>query len=488
MMLKKIILLFFMIVISGRSFSTEKTNSNFYKMRDGKKYMFFNPSNNKKIEGRFKDTQSFSENLAAVKIPVVLSTHWQEWGNSTWTFIDTNGNQITEPRFEDVLSFSEGLAAVKELPFKEKGEYIIPVRFPWGFIDNNGNSVIEPQYDDAKSFSEGFAAVKVGVFNPLNRNTKSGDKWGFIEKNGRFSIMPNFQSVQSFSESVAAVKEIDSDLWGFIDQKGNYLIKPQFAEAHSFSESKAAVRELSSNLWGYINKNGDFIIEPQFNDARSFSENRAAVKDTSTDHWGYINNTGMYAISPTFSSNDSDLPSPFNNKGYSLVMVDTSASEYYMVIDNEGNCISKDKILSFYLESIYSDGYVSATLRTENLKDNNGYGGFLISNKKNLLLLNAFKGYDHTGKKVYLIDRYKKIFIIVLILVPIICLIFYICLHILSRIPLLEDHEIGIPSVYGKGGVYVPTPIVITTAIIILVSIKLFPIIESLIYTVFIVY
>ena len=66
-------------------------------------------------------------------------------------FIDKTGKVVIEPEFRETNGFSEGLAAVKIIG--SDGQYV------WGYIDRKGNFVIEPRFKEAKSFAGGLAHI-----------------------------------------------------------------------------------------------------------------------------------------------------------------------------------------------------------------------------------------------------------------------------------------------------------------------------------------
>lgn len=66
-------------------------------------------------------------------------------------FIDKTGTVIIAPEFRETNGFSEGLAAVKIIG--SDGQYV------WGYIDRAGNFVIEPQFKEAQPFAGGLAHV-----------------------------------------------------------------------------------------------------------------------------------------------------------------------------------------------------------------------------------------------------------------------------------------------------------------------------------------
>jgi hypothetical protein len=66
-------------------------------------------------------------------------------------FIDKTGKVVIEPLFRETNGFSEGLAAVKIIG--SEGQYV------WGYIDRTGRFAIAPQFGDARPFAGGLAHV-----------------------------------------------------------------------------------------------------------------------------------------------------------------------------------------------------------------------------------------------------------------------------------------------------------------------------------------
>jgi WG repeat protein len=66
-------------------------------------------------------------------------------------FIDKTGKVVIEPLFRETNGFSEGLAAVKIIG--SDGQYV------WGYIDRTGKFAITPQFIEAHPFAGGLAQV-----------------------------------------------------------------------------------------------------------------------------------------------------------------------------------------------------------------------------------------------------------------------------------------------------------------------------------------
>lgn len=66
-------------------------------------------------------------------------------------FMDRTGKVVIAPLFRETNGFSEGLAAVKIIG--SDGQYV------WGYIDRAGNFAVEPQFKDARPFAGGLAHV-----------------------------------------------------------------------------------------------------------------------------------------------------------------------------------------------------------------------------------------------------------------------------------------------------------------------------------------
>ncbi|HEV7905487.1 MAG TPA: WG repeat-containing protein [Pyrinomonadaceae bacterium] len=66
-------------------------------------------------------------------------------------FIDRTGKVVIAPLFRETNGFSEGLAAVKIIG--SDGDYV------WGYIDRTGKFAITPQYGEAHPFAGGLAHV-----------------------------------------------------------------------------------------------------------------------------------------------------------------------------------------------------------------------------------------------------------------------------------------------------------------------------------------
>jgi len=211
------------------------------------------------IKPQFDQTNSFSEELAAVKE-----------GNS-WGYINGTGGWAIKPLFEDAASFSMGLASVKK-----NGK--------WGFVNVSGSFVIKPIYDDVTNFSEGMASVCIN------------GKWGYINTNNQWVISPAFADAGKFSEGLAGVQQ--NGKWGFVNADGKWYINPQFDDIGMFHSGYAAAKLNGS--WGFINKTGMFVINNTFQDVGMFQEGYAEAKQGNL--WGYINDRGFFVIKPIYKT------------------------------------------------------------------------------------------------------------------------------------------------------------------------------------------
>ena len=84
-------------------------------------------------------------------------------------FIEKTGKIVIAPEFRQTNGFSEGLAAVKIIG--SDGQYV------WGYIDRVGNIAIEPQFKDAQPFAGGLAQVSTFEGRRLLINTSGKIVW-----------------------------------------------------------------------------------------------------------------------------------------------------------------------------------------------------------------------------------------------------------------------------------------------------------------------
>lgn len=84
-------------------------------------------------------------------------------------FMDRNGKVVIAPEFRETNGFSEGLAAVKIIG--SDGQYV------WGYIDRTGKFAIEPQYKDAQPFAGGLAHVSTFAGARLLINMRGKIVW-----------------------------------------------------------------------------------------------------------------------------------------------------------------------------------------------------------------------------------------------------------------------------------------------------------------------
>jgi hypothetical protein len=151
-------------------------------------------------------------------------------------FINTEGKVIIEPKFKAIKSFSEGLAAAR-LPC---GLY--------GFIDAQGEWMIPPQYDYALAFSEGLAVVfKDSKAFCVNKNGKNafilenmdemasfkngitsvriGKNIGVINKLGQWTIEPKFTYLYRNFDSIVEFSARDKNhVFFYFNKHGKELI------------------------------------------------------------------------------------------------------------------------------------------------------------------------------------------------------------------------------------------------------------------------
>jgi hypothetical protein len=151
-------------------------------------------------------------------------------------FINAEGTVIIEPKFKTIKSFSEGLAAAR-LPC---GLY--------GFIDEKGEWKIPPQYDFALGFSEGLAVVfKDSKAFCINKNEKKafilenvdemasfkngvtsvkiGKDLGVINKFGQWIIEPKYKILYRNSDSIVEFTAIDKKhVFFYFNKDGKELV------------------------------------------------------------------------------------------------------------------------------------------------------------------------------------------------------------------------------------------------------------------------
>ena len=84
-------------------------------------------------------------------------------------FIDKTGKVVIAPEFRETNGFSEGLAAVKIIG--SDGQYT------WGYIDRAGDFAIETQFKDAQPFAGGLARVLTFSGSQLLINLKGKVVW-----------------------------------------------------------------------------------------------------------------------------------------------------------------------------------------------------------------------------------------------------------------------------------------------------------------------
>jgi len=302
---------------------------------------------------RYESAGSFSEGLAAVRVP----------GQGSG-FIDKTGVLVIPPQFENAWGFKEGLAPVV-------------VDDKWGFINKTGTLVIENQFDWIERFSEGLAIVersskpKRPKLPPLAGSvvTYHVESWdltdpsagqrasdseflvidttgqilanldqkklevniddarfsegllcvfsqekqemGYINKAWEFVIQPQFRNAAPFSEGLARVAVIEDEMQklAFIDKNGNFVIAPIFntdydfrRNSSDFSEGLAAVSEglnpsrTKEETFVYIDKAGRIILATEFFYAGEFHDGLATVYNADTGKWGYIDKTGKVVI------------------------------------------------------------------------------------------------------------------------------------------------------------------------------------------------
>ncbi len=257
-------------------------------------YGFIDRDGNKATDIKFDYADSFSEDLALVRVGNA--------GTGMYGYIDKSGWMVIEPKFpykdftKDDQKFSEGLALVR-IGTMRRGKY--------GFIDKQGHTVIDVKYKMAKPFSEGLACVKVGDWGK--------GKYGFINRNGHFVVKPQYDRAESHSDGLAGVWNGDTltaflsllsmvpntpeitGTWNYIDKAGASRFEIRNGWVGSFSEG-FAVRELAG-IRTYIDRTGCEVIKTHFDFAKPFLNDLAMVKVDGK--WGYINKSGMYVWEPT---------------------------------------------------------------------------------------------------------------------------------------------------------------------------------------------
>ena len=150
----------------------------------GDKWGYINYRNEPLIDFKFDDADSFTEDVAFVKI------------DGKYGYINTNGEMVIAPQFDDANAFSDGAA-------------VVMLGDKWGHINHTGEWIIEPKYDNAENFNEGMAAVM------------KDDLWGFVDMTGKEVIPIIYEEVSLFYDGKARV-ETDEDVF-YIDKSGKII-------------------------------------------------------------------------------------------------------------------------------------------------------------------------------------------------------------------------------------------------------------------------
>jgi hypothetical protein len=272
---------------------------------------YIDEKGNMVIKPQFSMTRKFSEGKAAVFVGAgKFGTMMDMRGSGQWKYIDKTGNFLFEKvttQFAAADDFHEGEARVKfvfnvhlrssfintngvvrqfvnkPVGIFSEGLAAIAPKQNYGYMDHSGNMVIPEEFQDAGPFSEGLARVK------------KDNKWFFIDKTGKQAFPGEYENAGDFSEGLAAVQT--GGLWGCIDKSGKIVIEPKYDFIAPFSEGIARI--VVKGKHGFMDKSGKVIVEPKFDGAWDFSKGLARVVIDEKE--GYIDKTGKYVWEPTES-------------------------------------------------------------------------------------------------------------------------------------------------------------------------------------------
>lgn len=184
----------------------------------------------------FKDADSFSEGLAAVRVEYKTG------------YIDKQGKMVIQPQYRNGLEFRNG----KALVLTDGGE-------PWQYIDKEGKTLVTFGnwrfwgHAHAPQFMDGLALVSVWEH--------STELHGFVDETGKLVIPMIYTNAQPFSEGLAAVQINDDAMngWVYIDRDGNVVSKRRYYSASSYRDGLAKISHSTFDV-EYIDKNGETVL------------------------------------------------------------------------------------------------------------------------------------------------------------------------------------------------------------------------------------
>jgi len=227
---------------------------------EGGKWGYCNENGKLVIPLQYEKTETFSEELAAVKI------------DGKWGFIDTTGKMAIQPRYDETRMFAGGLCAVC-------------VKKKWGYINVRGEMMIRPEYTEAFEFDKGVAKVYAGKLDNDMTGERATGGYCIINKKGQRLIGPIFAYIGIWHEGFAKVKDSRNKV-GFVNRQGKIVVPLVYDEADDFSEGLAPVGKMvkgpddvpdAQYEYGYVNTDGRLVISGPFSRAETFYKGLAIV-------------------------------------------------------------------------------------------------------------------------------------------------------------------------------------------------------------------
>ncbi len=334
---RALIILSFLIIISGSSFSQDTL---VLARKDGL-WGYINLQGKAVIDFKYKKCNLFKSGFSKIGETAFINKKGE----------DFNVRNHIKVGIDKVREFSDGLLAVKTIKY-------------WGYMNAAGELVIPTEYKYCTDFKDGYAMVKKDK-EFLILDKKGGEQK--IAKNEKDKIT----AVKKISEGLAPIKI--SKKCGFIDEQGNIVIEAEYESVGYFKRGLAWVKYSTNRgkRGRYINKKGEDVAESTFIRAKNFDPisglarivgldgKKAYVKldgdvihfDNSREYKnfvggmcreseyagdakiGYLNKDGEWAIKPTFK-----LAKDFNH-GYAPVYI----SGDWGIINEKGEWVIEPK-------------------------------------------------------------------------------------------------------------------------------------------------
>lgn len=258
-------------------------------VRIGQKWGYIDRTGQQVIPFHYAQAQPFKDGVASVRLP----------SQSEWILINKQGERLGNKSFASSLFFYEGLAEFRE-------------GTKTGYVDLNGNVAIEPGDFLGGPFGDGLAAITL----------KKG--YAFIDRTGKIALPGPYEQTDGFRSGYARIKVRNNE--ALIDTKGKYFLPPKYYAVSEFTEGLLGVKTTRTAA-GFMDASGKMVIQPKWHFAMPFANGYSIV--VVNNKYGSIDKSGKVVIPIEYDSLEQRGPGIFRAvKGQKLQILNAKAEAF----------------------------------------------------------------------------------------------------------------------------------------------------------------